>query len=271
MKERPIGLFDSGIGGLTVVKEVARLLPNEKIVYFGDTARVPYGEKSPETVRRFALEIADFLLECEIKALVVACNTASAYALQAIQQRSPIPTLGVLSSGVAACAALQEVRHIGVIGTRGTIHSRIYQKLLKESLPEAQVTALPCPLFVPLAEEAYWEEEATRLIARSYLSPLRAASIDTLVLGCTHYPLLRSVIQEAVGSDVRLVDSATATAQQVATLLGNRNLLRQEGTGSVHCFVSDNPDRFRTVGSLFLGRPIDTVTQPAASSPPLHI
>jgi glutamate racemase len=264
--DQPIGVFDSGIGGLSVVKEIQRLLPHEEILYFGDTERVPYGEKSPETIQRFSSQIAELLFSRGVKALVVACHTASAYALDQIQASFPIPAIGVISCGVAACINVGDVAHIGVIGTRATIRSSLYQLLLREQLPQVKVTAAPCPLFVPLAEEGYWEREASHLIARDYLAPLKEAGIDTLLLGCTHYPLLRPLIQKAMGPEVRLVDSATATAQSLLLLLDQEGLRKQSGEGAINCIVSDNPDRFRTVGSLFLGRPIEKIELCSASS-----
>jgi glutamate racemase len=263
---QPIGVFDSGIGGLSVVKEIQRLLPHEEILYFGDTERVPYGEKSPETIQRFSSQIAELLLSRGVKALVVACHTASAFALDQIQASFPVPAIGVISCGVAACAKVNSVAHIGVIGTRATIRSNLYQLLLRKQLPQVKVTAAPCPLFVPLAEEGYWEREASHLIARDYLTPLKEAGVDTLLLGCTHYPLLRPLIQQAMGPEVRLVDSATATAQSLLLLLDQGDLRKRSGEGAINCIVSDNPDRFRTVGSLFLGRPIEQIELCSASS-----
>lgn len=259
MNSQPIGVFDSGIGGLTVVKEIQHLLPQEEILYFGDTARVPYGEKSPQAIQRFSTEIAHLLVQRGVKALVIACHTASAHACDLLQSSLPIPVVGVVASGVQACAEMGEISHIGVIGTRATIRSNLYQHLLQELLPETAVTAVPCPLFVPLAEEGYWEREAARLIANDYLTPLKKARVDALLLGCTHYPLLRPLIQEVMGAEVRVVDSAAATARSLLRLLEREGLRSHRGNGAMHCIVSDHPDRFCTVGSLFLGRPIGNV------------
>ncbi|MBA3657659.1 MAG: glutamate racemase, partial [Gemmatimonadaceae bacterium] len=190
----PIGVFDSGIGGLTVFRELIRQLPNESIVYFGDTARVPYGPKSPDTVLRYSQEIADFLGKQGVKALVVACNTATAHAVPALRTNMKIPVIGVIDPGARAAAKATRSGSVGVIGTAGTIRSRAYETAILNLLPDARISVAACPLFVPLVEEGWLETEATSLVASEYLTPLRDAHIDTLVLGCTHYPLLKRVI-----------------------------------------------------------------------------
>jgi glutamate racemase len=259
----PIGVFDSGIGGLTVVREIASRLPAESIVYFGDTARVPYGPKSPETVRRYAGEAAAFLLSRGVKAIVVACNTATAAAAADLAAELDVPVLGVIEPGArAAVAASRSGRtgRIGVIGTVGTINSGAYDLAVRRLLPGARVYAQSCPLFVPLAEEGLIEGEAARLIAEGYLAPLRALDVDVLVLGCTHYPLLRPLIAGIMGPAVTLVDSGAETAAELHRILEARNLLRREATPPTHTFVaSDAPVRFREIASRFLGRVVAEV------------
>src|SRR6202795_4659203 len=215
----PIGVFDSGIGGLTVVREMIGQLPNESIIYFGDTARVPYGPKSPDTVLRYSREITSYLRGEGIKALVVACSTATAHALPALREEYDMPIIGVIEPGARAAAAATRTKRVGVIGTAGTIKSGAYEKEIRKLLPDAPVTAQACALFVPLVEEGWTDSEPTRAIARNYLAPLVAAEVDTLVLGCTHYPLMKTVIGNVVGREVRLIDSAHETARQTAELL----------------------------------------------------
>jgi len=258
--KRPIGVFDSGIGGLTVVKEIMRVCPGESLIYFGDTARVPYGTKSPQTVTRFALESTQFLLRREVKLIVVACNSASAVALGEIRRRSPIPSLGVINPGAVAAAAATSSGRVGVIGTNATVESGVYQKELKALREDVEVMAVPCPLFVPLAEEGWTERPATRLIADEYLAPLRAFGADVLVLGCTHYPLLRPVIQDVMGPGVTLVDSAGETAKLVKAVLESERLgVRGEGRPTLTVYLSDVPRKFESVARRFLGRSVDGV------------
>jgi glutamate racemase len=264
---RPIGVFDSGIGGLTVVRELVRRFPGEGIVYFGDTARLPYGTKSAATVRRFSVENTRFLLNQGVKMVVVACNTSSAVALEVLRREFDIPVLGVVEPGARAAVAATRTGRIGVIGTYGTIASLSYEKAIGDLLPEAQVRAVACPLFVPLAEEGWMDHPVTREVAREYLAPLLAAEIDTLVLGCTHYGVLRDAIQSVfTGRDVMLVDSAAEVAREVESHLGATNLgAATEGkatpaaTASCSFYVSDIPARFGEVGGRFLGRPLDDV------------
>jgi glutamate racemase len=258
----PIGVFDSGIGGLTVLRALHERLPQESTVYLGDTARVPYGTKSADVVTRYSVKNAEVLLEYGIKLLVVACNTASAVALPELGRRLPIPVLGVIEPGAHAAAQASKSGHIAVIGTPGTIKSGAYQRALAAERPDLEVQALTCPLFVPLAEEGWVEGEVPTLVARQYLDGLRYSHVDTLVLGCTHYPLLSKVIAEAVGPKVALVDSAKATAQRAAELLSERDLLKA-GLSSVerHYLVTDVPDRFIEVGGRFLGRALSGARQ----------
>ncbi len=256
----PIGVFDSGIGGLTVVREIMRQLPNESIIYFGDTARVPYGPKSPETVLRYSREITGFLLDQGVKAVVVACNTATAHALPALQAEHDLPIVGVIDPGSRAAAKATKTNRVGVIGTFGTIKSRAYERAIEAASPDAEITALACPLFVPLAEEGWLDTEATRLIAHEYLDPMANAHVDTLVLGCTHYPLLKGVIGSVVGRDVRLIDSAEETASETGAILRERGMTREAIDHARYRFIaSDAPEQFLRVGQRFLGASIDRV------------
>ncbi len=223
-RRAPIGVFDSGIGGLTVAHAIMQQLPGESIIYFGDTARVPYGPKSPDTVRRYSREIAAYLIGEGVKAIVVACNTATAHALPALEQELSVPVIGVIGPGARAAAKGTRNGHIGVIGTDGTIRSGAYVRAINHEMPEAVVTSLACPLFVPLVEEGWVDREATWIIAREYLAPLVRDHIDTLVLGCTHYPLLKPVIGETDGRSVRLIDSAEETAADARRMLREANL-----------------------------------------------
>jgi len=256
----PIGVFDSGIGGLTVVRELMRQLPNESIIYFGDTARVPYGPKSPDTVLRYSREITGFLCEQGVKALVIACNTATAHALAALREENDLPIIGVIEPGSRAAARSTISGRVGVIGTQGTINSRAYERAIAAVAPNAQITALACPLFVPLAEEGWLDTEATRLIAKEYLAPIAERHVDTLVLGCTHYPLLKEVIGRSVGREVRLIDSAAETAAETATTLRDAGLAHAATDDARYRFIaSDAPEQFLRVGQRFLGSSIDRV------------
>jgi glutamate racemase len=251
VRYRAIGIFDSGVGGLTVFKEIAALLPRENLVYLGDTARVPYGTKSEITVQRYALEAAEFLVAKGVKMLVVACNTASAVALPALRERFKLPVIGVIEPG-ARRAARSRNRRIGVIGTEGTINSGRYPEAIRALVPDARISSAACPLFVPLAEEGWAEHEIARLTAIEYLRPLMGAGIDTLVLGCTHYPLLRNTLQRVLGSDVQLVDSAAETAMAVQQLFAEQGLEHPDSGGLREFYVTDVPARFERVGQAFL-------------------
>jgi len=262
VRQSSIGIFDSGVGGLTVFKEIANLLPGENLIYLGDTARVPYGTKSVETVKRYALDAAEFLVDQGVKLLVVACNTASAVALPSLRARFQLPVIGVIEPG-ARCAARSRNQRIGVIGTEGTINSRRYPEAIRALLPYAQIFSVPCPLFVPLAEEGWAEHEIARLTAEEYLQPLLAARIDTLVLGCTHYPLLRNTLKMVLGGDVVLVDSAAETAQSVRQLFCHQGLENPQLGGNRAFFVTDVPTRFERVGAAFLGKNLGLVKQVA--------
>ncbi len=256
----PIGVFDSGMGGLTVVREMMSQLPNESIIYFGDTARVPYGPKSPDTVLRYSREITSFLKGEGVKALVVACNTATAHALPALRREFDMPIVGVIEPGARAAAAVTKTKRIGVIGTAGTIKSKAYEKEIRKILPDVEVTAQACALFVPLVEEGWLDSEVTRAVARNYLAPIVSAEVDTLVLGCTHYPLMKTVIGNVVGREVRLIDSAHETARQAGEILRAYGLENGTPDGARYRFIaSDAPDTFLGLGERFLGSPIDRV------------
>jgi glutamate racemase len=255
-----IGIFDSGVGGLTVAKEILSQLPQEDIVYFGDTARVPYGSKSTETIRRFASEDARFLIKQNIKIMVVACHTVSAVGLSALNEEFGIPIVGVISPGARAAVRATRNNRVGVIGTQAVIESDAYAGAIKTLNPELGVFSQACPLFVPLVEEGWLAKPATRLIAREYLEPLIDENVDTLILGCTHYPLLKKILSEAMGNGVRLVDPAYQIALEVRDLLARKNLLcREERTPTHRFFVSDAPDKFKEVGEMFLGKEISQI------------
>lgn len=256
MNRAPIGIFDSGLGGLTVAHAIFERLPNDATIYFGDTARVPYGPKSAETVRRYSLEILAWLLAQGVKAVVIACNTSTAHGLEALERASPVPVIGVIEPGARAAAEAARGRPIGVIGTAGTIASGAYERAIRRLAASAEVVTQACPLFVPLVEEGWFAHPATRLVAEEYLAPLRARNLGALVLGCTHYPLLAPLLGELMGPGVRLIDSGAETANAVAAVLAERGLEAPEQPGgpAVHRFaVSDDPERFRSVGARFLG------------------
>lgn len=261
MTEHAIGVFDSGVGGLTVLKEIMRQLPGEELVYLGDTARVPYGTKSPRTVLRYALEAADFLIERRVKMLVVACNTASSVALPALEERCSLPVIGVIQPGARRAAALTRNRRVGVIGTEGTIASGAYTRAIQALDPQIEVFTAACPLFVPLAEEGWAEHPVAQLAARDYLAPLIALGVDTLVLGCTHYPLLKNTLRAVLGDGVELVDSAEETARLVAARLAGDRRFRQQLPQQARFFVTDASARFEKVGGAFLGAPLLGVEQ----------
>jgi glutamate racemase len=259
MNKAPLGVFDSGIGGLTVARALFERLPHESIIYFGDTARVPYGPKSPDTVRRYSGEILNYLLGRGVKAVVVACNTSTAHALPYLKERSSVPVVGVIDPGARAAVGATRTGIIGVIGTAGTIASGAYERAITALRPEARVHSQACPLFVPLVEEGWFEHPAAELIAREYLAPLQRAKVDVLVLGCTHYPLLKPLLARVMGPDVTLVDSAAETATAVSRELERLDLL-SNGGGHEHRFVvSDDEPHFRKVGAVFLGEKLKKV------------
>ena len=260
-RDGAIGIFDSGVGGLTVVQALLATLPREHLVYLGDTGRHPYGTKSAETVTRYSLENGEFLVERGVKLLVVACNTASSVALGALADRFPIPTVGVIEPGARAAVARTQNGRVGVIGTEGTIGSGSYTRALRALRPRLEIFTRSCPLLVPLAEEGWVEGPVPRGAVETYLASLRTSGIDTLVLGCTHYPLLKPLIGEVMGDGVALVDSAEETARDVAAQLEARDLGRRRGTGSASFFVTDVPDRFIRTGQRFLGAQLDSAVR----------
>ncbi len=256
MSSRPIGVFDSGVGGLTVLKELIRRLPKERFVYFGDMARAPYGPKSKETVTRFSRQIVNFLMKQEVKAIVVACNTASAMALEALEKEFELPIIGVVKPGVKAAAETTNSGHIGLIGTEATIESGIYEDYLKEYRPDVKLTGRSCPLFVSLVEEGCIEDPVTTEIARRYMSGFKDTDMDTLIMGCTHFPMIEDTIQRAVGEGVRLVNPAFETARSTQEMLSEKDLLNKKdipvNEEAYRFYVSDAPERFRRIASLFL-------------------
>src|SRR5881397_1685589 len=256
----PLGVFDSGIGGLTVARALFERLPRESVIYFGDTARVPYGPKSPDTVRRYGGEILTYLLQRGVKALVVACNTITAQALDYLKERSPVPLVGVIEPGARAAVQATRTGKIGVIGTAGTITSGAYERAITALRPGARVHAQPCPLFVPLVEEGWFDHPATELIARQYLEPLQRAGVDVLVLGCTHYPLMKPLLARVMARGVTLIDSAEETARVVQGEIERRDLAAPPASDPTHRFVvSDDEPHFRRVGARFLGETVQSV------------
>ena len=261
IRNLPIGVFDSGIGGLTVVKSIMERLPNESMIYFGDTARVPYGIKSKETITRFTHEIIRFLMEQKIKLIVVACNTVCASSLETVQEQYPIPMIGVIEPGAKAAVNHTKNNRVGVIGTQRTIDSGAYIEAIHKFNPEIKVESLPCPLFVPLAEEGWTNNAVTMATAKEYLAPLKSKDIDTMVLGCTHYPLLKEAIGEVMGPKVKLVDSGDETALEIERTLRRMQLETNNLETSYNFYVSDAPEKFLTNGLKFLNRPISNVTK----------
>lgn len=254
-RDAPVGVFDSGVGGLTVAREIMRNLPAEKIVYFGDTARVPYGSKSKETVIRYSRQIIRFLLEQQVKAIVIACNTASAFALDAVKEELDIPVLGVIGPGARVAAEETKNKRVGVIGTIGTVGSGIHEAFLKQLDPEITVFGKACPLFVPLVEEGWLHDPVTKEVAGRYLQELQDKDVDTLILGCTHYPLLRSTIGEIMGERVRLVNPAYETALELGRLLDEKGLLRtskEQEEFPYRFYVSDLADKFKSFANSIL-------------------
>lgn len=263
-KSAPVGVFDSGVGGLTVAREIMRHLPNENIVYFGDTARVPYGSKSKDNIIRYSRQIINFLKTKEVKAIVIACNTASALALDVVQEESDIPIIGVVEPGARAALDTTVSKRIGVIGTEATIRSAMYEKIIRGIDPEASVTGKACPLFVPLVEEGFAKHQVTKEIIDFYLSSFLETDIDSLILGCTHYPLLRSRIREYVGNKMTLVNPAYETAMDLKKLLEECNM-ENTGENQAHAsysfYVSDAADKFKQFANSILPYDIETTKQ----------
>jgi glutamate racemase len=259
-RNSPIGIFDSGLGGLTVAREIFQLLPSEDVVYFGDVGRSPYGPRSKEIITQFSRQDTNFLIEQEVKIIIAACNTASSIALEFLQKEYSLQILGVIEPG--AVSAVQATRNgkIGVIGTMGTIHSNAYAKAIEAIDPKIKVFSMACPLFVPLVEEGYIDKEATFLIAEDYVSPLKTTGVDTLILGCTHYPLLKPVIRKVLGDKVSLIDSATETSRVVYQhLLKTDALNPKRSEGERKFYVSDVPEQFAQMARHFLGDTVRSV------------
>lgn len=256
----PIGIFDSGVGGLTVFRAIEQRLPNESLIYLGDTARIPYGVRSPATIERYAYECARFVQSRGVKAIVIACNTASALAASYLRSRFELPITGVIRPGSRRAVEKTRNGRIGVIATEATIGSGAYERAILAIRSGLEITSRACPLFVPLAEEGWLNHSVTRQVAEEYLAELRSSGVDTLVLGCTHYPILRPVIEQTMGDHISYVDSGEAVAIEVAKLLEERGLIRSDQRPRVEEFyVTDSADRFRRVAELFLGRPLESV------------
>ncbi|MDR1942306.1 MAG: glutamate racemase [Endomicrobium sp.] len=258
LKNKPIGIFDSGFGGLTVMSAISKALPAENLIYFGDTAHVPYGSKSRDAVIKFSKDIAAFLLKNDIKLLVIACNTASAFALTALKKSLPVAVIGVIEPGAKAAVKNTKNRKIGIIGTEGTVSSASYLKAVKK-ISKARVFQQACPLFVPLVEEGWNKGEITQAVVKTYLTPLLKKNIDSLVLGCTHYPLLKDLLAKTAGKNVSLIDSATATANEVKEALLKKDLLSNAKKAALKFYVSDNPEKFKKIGSKFFCKKINKV------------
>lgn len=260
LDDRPIGVFDSGVGGLTVVKELMEQLPGESIIYFGDTARVPYGSRSADAVTHYSLQCIRFLMEKGVKSIIVACNTASAMSMDAIRATFDIPVIGVIESGARAAAASTKNGSIGIIGTEGTIATGAYQREIKRIDPGIILTGVACPLFVPIVEEGWSDSEIAYLTARKYLSAFKGTGIDTLVLGCTHYPLLFNTISKVMGPGVTLVNPAKQVARATCCMLKSKGLISgQHRQGQYEYYASDSVERFQRVGTAFLKRPVRPV------------
>ena len=260
-KDNPVGVFDSGIGGLTVLQKIIETLPRENTVYLGDTARSPYGTKSVETVLRFSFENADFLIDKGVKLVVVACNTSTAVALESLRENVSVPVVGVIEPGVRAALEKTRNKKVGVIGTEATIQSGAYTKSLKAFDPNIEVYSRTCPLFVPLVEEGWVDNAVVKMTVESYLSSLKQSGIDTLILGCTHYPLLKRAIRKFMGRQVQLVDSAAETAKSIHATLKQESIARERGKGSHSFFVTDASERFIKVGQRFLGEKVESAVR----------
>jgi glutamate racemase len=259
-RQSAIGIFDSGVGGLTVFRAVEQRLPRESLIYLGDTARIPYGVRSASTIERYALECANFVQSRGVKAIVIACNTASALAANYLRSKCSVPVIGVIRPGSRRAVEQTRTGHIGVIATEATVASGAYERAMTSLRSGLEVTSRACPLFVPLAEEGWVDHPVTFQVAEEYLAELRLAGVDTLVLGCTHYPILRPVIEKTLGDQITYVDSGEAVAETLAQLLEDEGLACQDDSKrSDEFYVTDSAVRFRRVAELFLGRPLETV------------
>jgi len=258
---KPIGVFDSGVGGLTVARELIHQLPGEDIIYFGDIARVPYGIKSKETVIKFSIENILFFLHQEVKLICVACNTVSSLALPVIRNHFKVPLVGVISPAVREAVYATKNKRIGVIGTAGTVRSKTYEEEITQLDPEIKVFAKACPLFVPLVEEGWLKGRVVKEVVQTYLKPLKQSRVDTLILGCTHYPVLKPIIREVMGPNVTLIDSAKQVAIEVKETLSSHGMLETKRRGRIRFYVSDNPEWFKELAGRFLGTRVDCVTK----------
>jgi glutamate racemase len=262
MDNRPIGVFDSGLGGLTAVKELMNQLPGENIVYFGDTGRVPYGTRSNETVIKYVLQDIRFLLSFDIKLIIIACGTASSIALETVKNKFDVPIVGVVHSTAEQAVKISKNKKIGIIGTQGTINSGAYERKIMELDNQVQIFSKSCPLFVPLVENGYTDNQVARLVAEEYLNSLISEQVDTLILGCTHYPLLKKVIADVMGHHVNLIEPGVEVARHTKALLDKNNMLANPKTESIHrYFVSDNVENFSNLGSLFLQKEISDIIE----------
>lgn len=258
---RPIGIFDSGFGGLTAMRQIIELLPQENVIYFGDTARLPYGNKSPTAISTYCLENASFLDRMQIKVLVVACHTACTAALEQLRLALSIPVIGIMEQGIEEAVACTRTQKIAIAGTRATIASHAYQEGIQQRLPSAEIHAIACPLLVPLVEEGYIDHVIASLAIQEYFGPLKGTEIDTLLLGCTHYPLLKAVMQQELSDAVILIDPAKRCAETIASLLTDLDLLNQQITPGFHTFyVTDDPEKFQHLGQIFLNAPIHDIS-----------
>lgn len=256
MQKKPIGVFDSGVGGLTILRALHRALPQENLIYFGDTANVPYGGKSKAAVTKLALTVAEFLESCQVKLIVVACNTASAQALPTLQKHLKVPVMGVIGPGAQAAVCATQKHRIAVLGTQGTVESKAYVKAIAKHDKQAYVLQQACPLFVPLAEEGFADKPAAELIAREYLAPVLKSKADTVILGCTHYPILKPLLARILGPQVQLVDSADTLARAVKKFLQDKHLARTGGRGRIKLYASDAPDKFTRAACKLLAEPL---------------
>ena len=261
MSNRPVGVFDSGLGGLTVLKEISKILSNENIIYFGDTARVPYGSRSKETIRKYTFQAIEFLMTKNVKAIVIACNTATAIALEEAQEVYDIPIIGVIEGGARTAAQVTKNKRVGIIGTQGTINSKAYNKEIAKLDTRIEILDKACPLFVPIVEEGWYNTEIAHLTAKAYLGELIDNGVDSIVLGCTHYPLLKRTIGEVVGQEIRLVNPAKETAKDLKGILENKNISRNNELKlpKYEYYVSDIPDKFTEIAKDFLNKEIEDV------------
>lgn len=259
MTKKAIGVFDSGLGGLTILDALRRTLPHEDLIYFGDTANVPYGSKSKEAVTRLSLAIGRFLQEQNVKLIVAACNTASAQALGELKKQLSVPVMGVIEPGADKAVSVTRNGHIAVLGTEGTVKSKAYPKAILKKKPNAQIIQQACPLFVPLVEENWTNKPAAQLIAREYLTPVQQSGADTVILGCTHYPVLKGVLADILGKKVTLVDSADTLAEAARVFLAKHHLAETKGKGRVTVYASDAPQRFKKLAQTLLADKISTV------------